>query len=167
MDTQSKIERAPLINSLVVYAPLGLLTLSVVFDTISIFSVEPIWAELTVWVMLLGLLAALVGVPSALIDWLAMPQFSEVRELGAYNCLAKIGVIVAFSLSWFLRLRGSNVHPITTHLFSYLGLALQFTENYFSGQVLNSPELRTVDDAKIDARSLLISDEPEKASEAA
>lgn len=149
-------QKLHLVSALLVYGPLFFLGASVLSDTLYLITDNHSFATFTKWTMMIGLLGALVGVPSALLDWLAMPPGSQASFFGRYNCVAKLGAVVLFALSWMMRSRDGLEVTTAAHILSYVAIAFAVMEIYFGGKLIHTPEMDSVEESKLDARGLLI-----------
>jgi uncharacterized membrane protein len=50
-----------------------------------------------------GVITGLVAAPFGFIDWLAIPQGTRARRIGALHGIGNVVVVVLFAVSWLLR----------------------------------------------------------------
>lgn len=148
------------VSALLVFTPVVLFLGAVVLDTLFLINGSTGLAVAARWVMLLGLLTGLVGLPSAILDWMAMPRETNASTLAALYTTAKVLVLVSFVISWFMRSVSVYAYPVSAHVFSYIGLALAFFESYFGNRLIETPEFISSEDAKLDVRGLLHQESP-------
>jgi uncharacterized membrane protein len=97
MESNAKVRGHPLHPILVSFA-LGLVTTSVIFDVVRLVTGGARWAEISFWMIAVGVVGGLLAAVFGLIDWLAIP--SGTREgIGLSNVL----MVALFASSWLLR----------------------------------------------------------------
>lgn len=104
MESRFKVLGHPLHQMLIVF-PLGLLITAIVFDGIYYFGTrDPRWATVSYWMIVSGLIGALVAAVPGAVDWYAIPSGTRAKAIGLWHGLGNVfGVVGLFGASWWLR----------------------------------------------------------------
>jgi len=138
MESRVKILGHPLHQMLIVF-PLGLLVTSVIFDGIYYFgSHSPRWAEVSYWMIVAGLIGALVAAVPGWIDWFAIPSGTRAKAIGLWHGLGNtFGVVVLFGVSWFLRRDTPEAPPQLALLLSLCGVLVGAVTGWLGGELVD------------------------------
>jgi len=112
---------------MLVVFPLGLLATSVVFDILYLSSANLAFPTVSFYMIAAGVIGGLLAAIFGFIDWLALPNNSRSRNLGAWHGIGNFVIVVIFAVSWLLRRDNPNFVPGSTALllaFAGVGLAL-------------------------------------------
>ena len=102
MESKAKIMGHP-IHPILIPFPLGLLTASVVFDVVYLFTGTGRWAEISFWMIAAGVIGGLLAAVFGLIDWLAIPSGTRATAVGLLHGITNFLMVVLFAISWLLR----------------------------------------------------------------
>jgi uncharacterized membrane protein len=91
------------VHQMLIVFPLGLLAMAVIFDLLAIGLGRGYWSEIAYWMIAAGVITGLVAAPFGFIDWLAIPQGTRARRIGALHGIGNVVVVVLFAVSWLLR----------------------------------------------------------------
>jgi hypothetical protein len=102
MESRAKTMEHP-IHPILVSLPLGLLTTSVIFDVLHLFTGGSRWAEVSYWMIVTGVIGGLLAAVFGLTDWLAIPSGTrgyarEGDRVGAWTEQRGHGGAVRFEL---------------------------------------------------------------------
>ncbi|HEX8237832.1 MAG TPA: DUF2231 domain-containing protein [Abditibacteriaceae bacterium] len=129
MESKAKFLGHPAHIILIVF-PLGLLSTAAIFDLLALAKKKENkkrkFAEAAYLLIGAGILGGLVAAPFGTIDWLAIPQGTRAKRVGAAHGLGNVAALGLFTASWFLR-RKEPQHPTTP------ALTLSFTAAALSG----------------------------------
>jgi uncharacterized membrane protein len=143
------------IHPIMIVFPLGLLATAVIFDVIYRVWGNTEMASVSYWMMAAGIVGGLLAAPFGLIDWLAIPQGTRAKTIGAMHGLANVVALALFAVSWWMR---SDVpaRPDTTEgVIAYLGLAVAGLGGWLGGELVERLGVGVDDDANLNAPSSL------------
>jgi uncharacterized membrane protein len=102
MESKAKFLGHPIHQMLIVF-PLGLFIAAITFDVLYLFTDNPMWATVAFWNIAGGVIGGLVAAVFGLIDWLAIPNKTRAKTVGALHGFANVVVVVLFVMSWLFR----------------------------------------------------------------
>lgn len=102
MQGKATIAGHPLHPMLVTF-PIGCFVAAVVSDIISIWAGPVFWAEMSTWLLLFGVLGALLAAFFGLVDYLSAPMTPAAKSLAAWHMTLNIAMIVLFGLACAIR----------------------------------------------------------------
>jgi uncharacterized membrane protein len=143
------------IHPIMIVFPLGLLATAVIFDVIYRVWGNTEMASVSYWMMAAGIVGGLLAAPFGLIDWLAIPQGTRAKTIGAMHGLSNVVALALFAVSWWMR---SDVpaRPDTTEgVIAYLGLAVAGLGGWLGGELVERLGVGVDDDANLNAPSSL------------
>jgi|SRR5215210_9106894 len=91
------------VHPILVPFPLGLLTTSVIFDVVHLFTGGARWEEITFWMIAVGVVGGLIAAVFGVIDWLAIPSGTRAKAVGLGHGLSNVLMVALFVSSWLLR----------------------------------------------------------------
>ncbi|CAN7359749.1 DUF2231 domain-containing protein [Acidovorax sp. LjRoot129] len=153
MKSRARFLGHPVHQMLIVF-PLGLLATAVVFDVVGLLSDGAAWPLVAYWTMAAGILGALVAAPFGLVDWLAVPQGTRARRIGAIHGLGNAAVTILFVASWVLRSEGSSPDTFALVL-SFAGAAISLVTAWLGGELVSRLGVGVHEDAGVNATSSL------------
>jgi uncharacterized membrane protein len=143
------------IHPIMIVFPLGLLATAVVFDVIYRIWGSPEMASVSYWMMAAGIVGGLLAAPFGLIDWLAIPQGTRAKTIGAMHGLANVLALAIFATSWWMR-NDAPARPDTTEgVIAYLGLAVAGLGGWLGGELVERLGVGVDDGANLDAPNSL------------
>src|SRR5688572_31674689 len=83
--------------------PLGLLATAVIVDMVYFASDALIFAEVSYYLVIAGIIGGAVAAPFGLIDWLAIPRGTRAKRVGALHGSGNVVVLLLFLASALLR----------------------------------------------------------------
>ncbi len=135
MDSKAKIAGHAIHPMLIVF-PLGLLATSFIFDIIRMAVGGSGLGVASFYMIAAGVLSGLAAAIFGLIDWLATPQGSRARYIGAYHGIGNVVVVGLFIISWALRY-GDPANPGGGPVFlSLLGVLLALVTGWLGGELV-------------------------------
>ena len=135
MDSRVKVAGHSIHQMLIVF-PLGLLATAVVFDIIHLATDQPLWAEISYWMIAAGLIGGLLAAPPGLIDWTAIPSATRAYAVGAWHGIGNVIVLALFAVSWFLRREAPTAPSVTALVLSFGGVALAVVTAWLGGELV-------------------------------
>src|SRR5688572_21006171 len=136
MESKTKLFGHPIHPMLVVF-PLGLLATAVVFDILYLSSANRAFPTVSFYMIAAGVIGGLLAAIFGLIDWLALPNNSRARSLGAWHGIGNVVIVVMFAVSWWLRRDNLNLIPGgTALLLSFAGVGLALFTWWIGGELV-------------------------------
>lgn len=118
----------------IVHIPLGLWLGACLIDILLICGVsEPSLARLAFYAVLLGLIGALLVIPTGIADWSSIKKEKPAWKLGLYHMLLNVAATIVWAVNCILRYRTlDDPQPVTAALLtlSILGSLLLLVSGY-------------------------------------
>ena len=144
------------IHQMLIPFPFGLLSTAVVFDIIYLIWGNPTMATVSYWMMIAGIIGAIIAAPFGLIDWLAIPSGTRANRIGMLHGGANVIVLLLFAGSWWLRYSTPAYLPTTTALvLSFTGFVLAGAAGWLGGELVDRLSVGVDDGAHLDAPNSL------------
>jgi uncharacterized membrane protein len=154
MESRAKLFGHPIHQMLIVF-PLGVLAMSLVFDLIAMFAELPKLHEAAFYMIAAGIISGLVAAVFGLIDFLAIPQGTRAKRIGALHGVGNVLVVVLFAASWLLR-RDVPARPeILAIVLSAAAAGLATVTGWLGGELVDRLGVGVDDGAHLDAPSSL------------
>jgi len=154
MESRAKLLGHPIHQMLIVF-PLGLLATAVIVDLVYFAGDALIFAEVSYYLVIAGLLGGAVAAPFGLIDWLAIPPSTRAKRIGALHGAGNAVVLVLFLASALLRSDLPSAPPVAAYVCSFAGAALALVTAWLGGELVNRLGIGVSDGANVDAPSSL------------
>jgi len=154
MESKVKLLGHPVHQMLVVF-PLGLLGTSVVFDIIHLATASAFAASVAHALIVAGVIAGLLAAPFGTIDWLAIPQGTRAKAIGALHGGGNVLVLLLFACSWWLRQASPDNPPNVAWVVSFCGAALALVTAWLGGELVDRLGVGVSPYADLNARSSL------------
>lgn len=155
METRIKVLGHPVHPMLIVY-PLGLLSTAVLFDVLYAVTNNDDLATFSFWALAAGLVGGLAAAAFGLMDWMAIPKGTRAKRIGAFHGVGNLVVVLAFALSFLLRLDGAAYLPDALPLiFALVGAGVALITAWLGGELVYRLRVAVDDDAGLDASSSL------------
>src|SRR6185503_19515726 len=136
MESRAKLFGHPIHQMLIVF-PLGLLAMAIVFDLMAILMNTPYWAEVSYWMIASGLVTALLAAPFGAIDWLAIPNRTRAKTIGALHGGGNLVVVMLFGLSWMMRRETPATPDTIARALSFAGGILALGTGWLGGELVD------------------------------
>lgn len=154
MESRAKVAGHSVHQMLIVF-PLGLLGGSVLFDVIHLATGTPRWAEISFWLIAVGVLSGLLAAVFGLVDWTAIPAGTRAKRIGLLHGLGNVVVVGLFAASWLMRY-GAPLQPERLAIgLSIAGLALAVVTGWLGGELVDRLGVGVDDGANLNAPSSL------------
>ena len=154
MESRAKLLGHPIHQMLIVF-PLGLLATAVIVDLVYFAGDALIFAEVSYYLVIAGLLGGALAAPFGLIDWLAIPPNTRAKRIGALHGAGNAVVLLLFLASALLRSDLPSAPPVAAYVCSFAGAALALVTAWLGGELVNRLGIGVSDGANVDAPSSL------------
>jgi uncharacterized membrane protein len=154
MESRAKLLGHPIHQMLIVF-PLGLLATAVIVDMVYFASDALIFAEVSYYLVIAGIIGGAVAAPFGLIDWLAIPRGTRAKRVGALHGSGNVVVLLLFLASALLRAELPSEPPTIAYVCSFLGAAIALVTAWLGGELVNRLGIGVSDGAHVDAPSSL------------
>ena len=153
MESRIKLFGHP-VHQQLVSLPIGLLVGSVIFDLVHLFSrPDPAIATVAFWMLVSGLVAAVLAAPFGFVDWLAIPKDTRAKRIGLMHALGNVTVLLLFGLSAFMRIDAAPAPPTLAVLLSIAAVPFALLAAWLGGELVNRLGVGLSTGAGLDATS--------------
>ena len=155
MESRAKILGHP-IHQMLIPFPLGVLTMSVVFDLIALGMDRhaPLFTA-AYYMIAAGVVSALLAAVFGLIDYLAIPNGTRAKRVGALHGIGNVIVVVLFAASWWLRRDHPGDPGAIAIALSLAAAGLAGVTGWLGGELVDRLSIGVDDGAHPDAPSSL------------
>ena len=154
MESRAKLLGHPIHPMLIVF-PLGLLATAVIIDVIYFASGALLFAELSYYLVIGGLIGGVLAAPFGFVDWRAIPPNTRAKRVGALHGAGNAVVLLLFLASALLRSILPAAPPIAAYVCSFAGVALALVTAWLGGELVDRLGIGVSDGAHADASSSL------------
>ena len=154
MESKAKFLGHPIHQMLIVF-PLGLLITSVIFDVLHWITGDGKWSDMAYYLIAAGIVGGLLAAIFGLIDWLALPDNTRAKQVGALHGVGNVLVIGLFALSWLLRREAPADPRRLAYVLSFLGMALGGVTAWMGGELVDRLAVGVHRGAHLDAPNSL------------
>jgi uncharacterized membrane protein len=154
MESRAKLLGHPIHQMLIVF-PLGLLAMAIVFDVLAIALADGYWSEIAFWMIAAGVVTGLMAAPFGAIDWLAIPQGTRAKRIGALHGIGNVIVVLLFGLSWLLRWDAPSAPAGIELALSFTGGLIALGTGWLGGELVDRLAIGVDEGAHPDAPSSL------------
>ena len=124
------------IHPILIVFPLGLLGTSVVFDIIYLVWGSGLMAQVAFWMMTAGIIGGLLAAPFGLIDWMAIPNGTRAKTIGAAHGITNVFVLLLFVASWGVRSSLPEKPQMLASILSFVGFAAALLGGWLGGELV-------------------------------
>jgi uncharacterized membrane protein len=154
MESRAKLLGHPIHQMLITF-PLGLLPTGVVFDLVHRYSGNPLWAQVSYWMIAAGIVGGLVAAVFGSIDWLAIPSGTRAWRIGLLHGGGNVVVVALFAVSWYLRHRAGGMPSTLAIGLAVCGVLLAGVTGWLGGELVDRLGVGVHDGANLNAPSSL------------
>ncbi len=154
MESRTKLLGHP-VHQIVVAFPMGLLCTAALFDAVYVIRGDGMWSMVAFYMIGVGVGGGLLAAVFGLIDYLAIPAGTRAKRVGALHGICSVTVVIAFAVSWLLRVNSPQSPPPLSLLFSFGGVAFLGLAGWLGGELLNRMGVGIDDGANLNAPSSL------------
>ena len=154
MESRAKLFGHP-VHPMLIPFPLGLLPTSVLFDLVYLLTGNGKWAEISFWMIAVGVAGGLAAAVFGTIDMARVPDGTRAHSVGAWHAVLGASLLVLFAVSWLLRL-GAPEGPGAVPIFlSLLGAGLAGLTGWLGGELFARLGVGVSEGAHLNAPSSL------------
>jgi len=124
------------IHPILIVFPLGLLGTAVVFDIIYLIWGSGLMAQVSFWMMTAGIIGGLLAAPFGLIDWMAIPNGTRAKTIGAAHGVTNVVVLLLFVASWGVRSNLPEQPPMLASILSLAGFVAALLGGWLGGELV-------------------------------
>ena len=143
------------VHQMLIVLPLGLLVGAIIFDVVGLLVGGVEWANLSYWLIAVGVMSGLLAAVFGFADWTKIPAGTRAKRIGATHGLGNVGVVALFAISWFLRGGAAEQPAGAAYLFSFLGGGLAMITSWLGGELVARLGVGVDEGAHVDAPSSL------------
>ena len=143
------------IHPILIVFPLGLLATAVIFDVIHLVTGNPTFAVVAYWMMAAGIIGGVLAAPFGFWDWSHIPQGTRARTIGLLHGSVNALVLVAFIISWWMRMGVADRPGMAASIFSFIGAGLALVGGWLGGELVERLGVGVDEGANLDAPSSL------------
>ena len=143
------------IHPMLIVFPAGLLTTSVIFDVMQIFTDNPRWGDVSFGMISAGLIGGFAAAVFGVIDWLGIPKGTRAKRIGLFHGFGNAFVLLLFGMSWFSRLLApATPSPLAIGL-GIVGIILIGVTGWLGGELIARLGVSVDEGAHVNAPSSL------------
>ncbi len=124
------------IHPILIVFPLGLLTTSVIFDIVYLLSGNSMWALVSFWMIVAGVIGGLAAGLFGLIDYLAIPDGTRAKRVGLWHGLLNVVVLILFGISWLLRSGTPEAPRVSALAISVIAVIVAAVAGWLGGELV-------------------------------
>ena len=143
------------IHPILIVFPLGLLGTSVVFDIIYLIWGSGLMAQVSFWMMTAGIIGGLLAAPFGFIDWMAIPNGTRAKTIGAAHGITNVVVLLFFVASWGMRSDLPEQPETLASILSFAGLIVALIGGWLGGELVERLGVGVVEGAHLNAPNSL------------
>ena len=143
------------IHQMLIVFPLGLLATSLVFDIVYFATGNGRFGDISFWMIASGIIGGLIAAVFGLVDWLAIPQQTRAKRIGALHGIGNVVVVGLFAVSWLLRYDAPATPRASYVVLSAIGVALALVTGWLGGELVDRLAIGVDEGAHPDAPSSL------------
>ena len=143
------------IHPMLIVFPLGLLTAAAIFDIIYISTHSGHLADLSYWMIALGVIGVLIAAMFGLIDWLGIPEGTRAKYIGLIHGLSNVVVVILFIVSWFMRRLNPAAPSMTAMMLGWIGIVIALFASWLGGELVYRMNVGVDRGANLDAPNSL------------
>ena len=142
-------------HPMLVVFPMGLLTMAVIFDLISLGTAEGYWSGIAYYLIAAGVIGGLIAAPFGLIDWLSIPSGTRAKSVGLYHAVGNVAALLFFVISWLMRRGTVETPPTSAIVLGLVGLGIMFVTGWLGGELVDRLGVGVDDGAHLNAPNSL------------
>lgn len=142
MESKARIARHPVHPILVVF-PIALFILSFIFDIVHYWTDNGLWATISFWNMVAGIVGALAAAVPGLIDYLKLDMSSDARQTATVHMVMNLMLVGLYVVNAILRYDAVDTAvvqaaavPTLPFILSIFGVVLLSISGWLGGQLV-------------------------------
>lgn len=144
------------IHPILIVFPLGLLGTAVIFDIIYLVWGSGLMAQVSFWMMTAGIIGGLLAAPFGFIDWMAVPNGTRAKTIGAAHGITNVVVLLLFVASWGMRVNLPEQPTTLASILSFVGLVAAMLGGWLGGELVERLGVGVDEGANLNAPNSLI-----------
>lgn len=124
------------IHPILIVFPFGLLGTAVIFDIIYLIWGSGLMAQVSFWMMTAGIIGGLLAAPFGFIDWMAIPNGTRAKTIGAAHGITNVVVLLLFVASWGMRSDLPEQPEMLASILSFVGLGAAVIGGWLGGELV-------------------------------
>src|SRR4051794_12955017 len=146
------------IHPILIVFPLGLLSTAVIFDVIHMIWGDPMFAAVSYWMIVAGIIGGALAAVFGWIDWSGIPSGTRASSVGLMHGMTNAIVLVLFIVSWYLRSDRPENPSTAASALSIIGFVLALFGGWLGGELVERLGIAVHEGANPDAPSSLETD---------
>jgi len=124
------------VHQILIVFPLGLLSMSVIFDGIYFVRNNPDFGIASYYMLVAGVIGALIAAVFGLLDWFQIPKNTRAKSVGAWHGIGNACVALLFLISWIVR-KNYIVPDTGSFVLAMAGLVIALFTGWLGGELVN------------------------------
>ena len=154
MESKAKVLGHPIHPMLIVF-PLGLLATSFIFDLIRAGGASPAFSRAAFYMIAAGIVGGLLAAVFGFVDWLAIPNGSRAKRVGALHGVLNVVVVAIFAVSWGIRYADPDEQMESAVALSAIAVLVALVSGWLGGELVDRLGVGVDDGAHVDSPSSL------------
>ncbi len=144
------------VHPMLVAFPIGLLTMVPVFDIARFATHDPMFGDVSFWMLTCGAAGALLAALPGLVDFLGIPGGTRAQRVALTHLVVNLTAALLFIASWLIRLTvGIPVIGVAAFVVGLAGLCALAVGGWLGGELVERHGLTVSPQANLDASSSL------------
>jgi uncharacterized membrane protein len=144
------------LHPMLVVFPLGLLATSLVWDLVFLASDNLMWGAIAYWTIVAGCVGGLLAGIPGLVDWLAIPERTRAKRVGAVHGVLNVAILVLFAVSLVMRYSDGYTTPsLAAMLPGWLAIVAALPSAWLGGELVERLGVGVSDFQNVNAPSSL------------
>ena len=137
MESKVKLFGHP-VHPMLIVVPLGLLSIAVVFDILYGLTQDTVFAQVSFYNIVAGLIGGLAAALFGFLDWRHIPDGTRAKRIGLLHALGNVVVLVLFFLSLLMRANAPDRAPETTaFVLALVAVAFASVSGWLGGELVD------------------------------
>jgi uncharacterized membrane protein len=155
MESRLKLLGHPIHPMLIVF-PLGLLSVTVLFDALSLATGTVEFGRFGFYAMTVGIIGGLAAAIFGFWDWLGIRGGTRAKRIGAWHGIGNLAIVLLFAASWVIRVNDpSNAPTGATLVIELVAIAMALVTAWLGGELVYRHRVGVDEIASLDAPSSL------------
>jgi uncharacterized membrane protein len=155
MESKAKLAGHP-IHQMLIPLPLGLFVFSAVVDILYGIDVVRGLSQVTYWNIIVGVVTGLLAAVFGAVDWLAIPNDTRAKRIGAFHGLGNVVLVGSFALAAIIRSDNVGYAPSAAAVvIEAFALVLGTITAWLGGELVDRLGIGVDPDAHVNAPSSL------------
>jgi uncharacterized membrane protein len=126
-----------------------------IFDIIYLSTDNGHWADVSYWIIAVGIIGALIAAVFGFADWLGIPHGTRAESIGLIHGVANLIVVGLFIVSWFMRRPNLPTAPLLAIVLGWLGIIIALFSGWLGGELVYRLSMGVDEGANVDAPNSL------------